>query len=498
MTRHRLSRSKLLVTLGAAWLMAACNGSSGGGASNGSTGTSGADGSTVVNEPASSDAASSDSVLGEDQLGEAFGPGDFMLPDPVVGLTTLSSYRASLTVSFEGTDGDKPLTWTSTTMMLRTTDPTAAQVTVDNTGDIPQADPAYLAETGGTAYRGDQAGTCTAEAADPESSLVAVFEPAAELAGVIGAEPLGQKVVGGVDALGYGFDERAVGQPGVGHTTGEVWVAHDGGYVLAYTMTSEGSDDLFGDGVEGRITWQYELTDVNQPVAVEVPADCTAGLVDAPMPNDASIVVNAPGLLSYDTASSMADVLAFYQDASTGMGWAPAGESAVGDTGGSVEFIEGDTLISIIVTTTDAGSRVDVIIGDKPSDGGGGNGGSGGGGGQGDATFTLTGGHQAAGTWEFAPQFSFFGGGSWTMTFQDPTNPMPAGPFLTLTLASDDPNLSLSEGGVTIVAHADVCTFNIDHQDAGGASGTIDCKGAQAMGPASGGIDISITFDVTT
>lgn len=496
MRHHRHSRSKLLVTLGAAWVLTACSGSSGGGAGTGSTGSSGPNGSTVISETASSDATSSDSALGESQLSEAFGPGDFMLPDPTIGLTTLSGYRASLTVSFDGSDGGKPLTWTSTSVMLRTTDPAAAQVTVDNAGDIPKADPAFVAEVGGTAYSRDQTGTCTADAADPESSLVAVFEPAAELAGVMGAESLGQKVVGGVEALGYSFDERAVGQPGVGHTTGEMWLANDGGYVLAYTMTSDGTDDLFGDGVEGKITWLYELTDVNQTVVVEVPDDCLAGLVDAPMLPDAANVLRVPGLLSYDTASNTADVLAFYAAAGTDAGWVAAGDAAVGDTGAAVEYNKDDKVISIIVSTADTGSRVNVVIGDKASGGDGG--GGGGGASQGTATFEMHGGHEASGTWTFAPQFSSFGGGSWTMTFEDPTNPMPAGPFLTLALAPDDPNLSLSEGGVTIIAHADVCTFNIDHQDAGGAVGTVNCTGAQSMGPSSGGIDISITFDVTT
>ena len=306
-------------------MLAACTGASEDQATNstlatGSSLTTGSDGSTTS---------------GATSPGEAFGPGDFMLPDPLIGLTTLSGYRASLTVSFEGTNEGEPQQWASTSELLRSADPAAAQLTVENTGDLPPADPTYVAELGGTTYRRDQAGTCTAEAADPEMSLINLLEPAGGLAGVIGAEPLGQKTIGGIDAAGYSFDERAVGQAEIARTSGEVWVAADGGYVLEYTMTSEGADDLFGDGAEGTITWQYELTEVNLPVVIEVPGDCPAGLVAAPMLPDASNVVNAPGLLSYHTGAAVADVLAFYQEASSDLGWAGSGEAAVGGHGGS-------------------------------------------------------------------------------------------------------------------------------------------------------------------
>lgn len=489
MTRHRLSSSRLLITLGAVWVLAACSGSSSREAEGSSAGTAAPADSTL-----SSETASNDSVSSEEQLSDAFGPGEFMLPDPRLGLTTLSSYRASLTVSFEGTDGGNALQWTSTSVMLRSADPTAAQVTIENTGDLPTADPGYVAEVSGAAYRRDQAGSCTADAAGEQFSLLDVLEPAGELAGVIGAEDLGQKAIGGVDTLGYSFDERAVGQAGVTKIDGEVWVADDIGYVVAYAMTSQGGADLFGDGVEGTISWQYELTDVNQPVTVELPDECAAGLVHAPMLPDAANVANVPGRLNYDTASTLADVLAFYQQAATDTGWVATGDAAVGERGGSVEFSNGDDYISIIVITTDSGSSVNIIIGDQPSDGGGG--GGGGGAGQGEATFEMHGGHETSGTWVFVPEFSFFGGGSWTMSFTDPANPMPAGAFLTLALTPGDQNISFSDGATTIIAGADVCAFVIDHQSTDGAAGTVNCTGVRSLGPSAGTIDISISFDV--
>jgi hypothetical protein len=210
---------KVVVVVSVVVLLAACSGSSGG-----ETATTSGDG----------------------LLSEAFGPGDFMLPDPLVGLTDLSGYRSSLTVAFEGSLEGEPQQWTSTSEMLRTADPTAAQLTVANTGDLPAADPSYLVETSGTEYRRDPAGTCIAAVADPNRSLATLFEPAGGLAGVMGADSLGERVIGGIATVGYEFDERAVGQAGIADASGEVWVATDGGYIVEYTMTSEAPTSLGG------------------------------------------------------------------------------------------------------------------------------------------------------------------------------------------------------------------------------------------------------------
>lgn len=185
----------------------------------------------------------------------------------------------------------------------------------------------------------------------------------------MGGEPLGHQARAGIEADGYSFDERAVGDAGLARTTGEVWVATAGGFVVAYSMTSEGGTDLFGDGIEGTITWQYELTDMNAPAPIEVPEDCPEGLIEAPMLPDAANIVDAPGLLTYDTASTVADVLAFYEEHGPEVGWVPAGEPAVGDTSASVDYSNGDDFVTLIVRTTDSGARVNLWPVTNPSAG---------------------------------------------------------------------------------------------------------------------------------
>jgi hypothetical protein len=116
--------------------------------------------------------------------------------------------------------------------------------------------------------------------------------------------------------------------------------------------------------------------------------------------------------------------------------------------------------------------------------------------GAGTATVTMTGGHDANASWEFAPEYSMFAG-TWTMTFQDPTNPMTAGgPFLTVLVVPDAPSLTFSDGLVTIVDSNGKCNLQLDRQDDSGAAGTMSCSGVEAIG-ATAPVDITATFDGT-
>jgi hypothetical protein len=441
------------------------------------TTTSGASpGSTTVGQPSTSTEGS-----------PGFGAGPFQLAEPRAGLADLPSYRATLVQTFEGTDDGAAEQWTSTSVLVHATEPAVSTLRVENTGE----DPAVWVETGGVEYRADGSGDCTARTADPESPLVGRYGPAGALPGVIGAEPIGHRAVAGIEADGYRFDEAAVGQDGIADTTGEVWVATDGGFVVTYDMTSTGGAELFGDGVEGTLTWHYELADVGSRVTIDLPDGCPAAPIGAPVPDGATEIISGPGLLAFDTTASPTDVLAFYADHAENLGWTAAGDPLVADTGSSIDYKTSTGYVTILMRVTDAGTDVHIVAGDAPVT-------SAGGGpppsGTGTATIDMSGGHELNATWRFAPAFSAFQG-TWTLTFEDPANPMPNGPFLTMLLQPDAPSLTFSEGGVTIIDSAG-CTFQIDHQDASGAAGSVSCTGLTALG-ASSPVDLTATFDVT-
>ena len=433
---------------------------------------------SVTNATTATAATGSASTTGSS---EQIGSGDFILADPRVGLDSLTSYRGTLTVSFDGTAAGKPVKWSSTSVLARISDPASALLTIERTGDLEAVDPDLVAEAAGSTFQRDAGGGCASTDLDPDVSLLDPLEPAAQLAGVVGGESIGGKDIDGTPASGYRFDQRAVGQDGIATTTGEVWTAVDGGYVMAYTMSATAGAELFGDGVEGTMSWEYALSDVNASVTVDIPPECGAALLNAPLLADATNVVRFDTGIRFDTSSSPADVVAFYQQQSTAVGWVAEGEPSSDAQRGTVEFTAGDALITVIALASDSGSNVLIVSGAKPESA------SSGGGQTGEATVVITGGHTANVTWQYAPEFSNPHGG--TLTFTDPANPLPAGSFLTIVIGD---NISYSDGSATILAGSDVCTFAVDHQDATGAAGTVTCTGVKAIG--AGTVDVTITF----
>ena len=252
------------------------------------------------------------------------GPGSFDLTDTRVGLDELSTYKATLTIAFDGTKDGQPHQWSSTYEALYTKEPLARQVTIQQTGETSEEEPqlpAWMAEKDGAAYEIGADGSCTASVFDSQNPLGGLLDPAGLLTVVFGAEEAGQETVNGVAAAHYTFDERALVQNGRNKSTGEMWVASEGGFIVRYLVTTEGNADYFGGGMEGTLTRDYQLTDVNQPLTIELPADCPAGLVNAPLLPDASIVMNLPSLLAYDTGTSVLEARAFYEQELAKLGW---------------------------------------------------------------------------------------------------------------------------------------------------------------------------------
>jgi hypothetical protein len=295
------------------------------------------------------------------QADVVFGPGTFTFPETNAGLADLSSYKATLTLSFAGTVAGQPKQWSKTYVMLSTEEPAARQLTIENAGDISDLDALFLAEAHGAAYERRGGNACNANVIVKENSQIERLHPVEFLTGVIGAEEAAAETVNDVAADYYTFDERAFGQLDVAQSMGEMWIATDGGYIIKYLVSTKGGADYFGEGIEGTLTWDYELTDVNQTVKIELPADCPAGMPDAPLLADATNIVNMPSILAYDTPTSLTDTITFYQEQIPGLGWTPLGEPTVNDTAVVLTYMRDDQTMTIIVTMGDA-TAVNIML----------------------------------------------------------------------------------------------------------------------------------------
>ena len=165
-----------------------------------------------------------------------------------------------------------------------------------------------------------------------------------------------------MDAKHYTFDQLALGEDGLTESTGELWIASQGGYIVKYLLTRKGKADFFGEGIEGTQTLDYELTDVNKEVTITLPEDCPPGLVDAPLLTDAANVTKSPGRLEYQTSSSIADAAAFYQQQIPGKGWTLNGDPAVTDKSAFLNYQQGNQNMIIFVSTKDSKTIVTIIV----------------------------------------------------------------------------------------------------------------------------------------
>jgi len=245
------------------------------------------------------------------------GPGSFNYPDPRAGLADLSGYTSSLTTSFEGRENGQSVQWSHVYVMRYSKDPLARLLTIEGEPD----QPSMMAEMNGAAYEVLEDGACGAGVLDPQNSFSLRMEPAKMISGVLGAEQDGQETINGIETDHYTFDERALAESGLAVSTGEMWVATDGGYIVRYLVTTTGDEKYFGEEVDGKLTREYELTEVNQPHAIELPATCPPGMIDAPLLTDATNILMVPGFSRYTTNSTPAEASAFYQEQLADLNW---------------------------------------------------------------------------------------------------------------------------------------------------------------------------------
>ncbi|MBA3869031.1 MAG: hypothetical protein H0X30_07750 [Anaerolineae bacterium] len=289
-----------------------------------------------------------------------FGSGPFTLSSPTHGLADLTSYRATLILSFEGTRGGQPEHWSHTYVMLATQTPAVHQLTID-TADDP-ASQVFKLQTIDTIYERTAGTTCVASGIEQDGAQTGILEPAGLLDSVIGADEAGTENINGVDANHYTFDERAHGAAGIAKSIGEIWVAAEGDYLVRYKLENTGGVEYFGGDLEGKLTWLYDLTDVNQPLVINLPADCGIGIVNVPVLPDAVDVLRASGLTTYTTTTNLADATAFYQEQFLALGAKSSFEPALTDTSALLEFTQGDQLTSVIIATQDGITTVIVAV----------------------------------------------------------------------------------------------------------------------------------------
>jgi hypothetical protein len=297
---------------------------------------------------------------------------DLNLSSLTGGLASLSSYKSTFTMSFVGQDEQsQPVngTWSMEEDLIQ--HPRAQRVTMTSAGfsegQVGQIGTFEVLNIGDMSYMvtqdADGTKSCismsSSEATNPEQGL---FTPDM-MGGVSDAKYVGTETVNGMRAKHYTWQESSLPVFGFTSVKGDVWMATDGEFVIKYRAEASGKGALFGSTQEeGTLTVEYNLTDVNGSFTIEAPAECQSAATDIPLMADAQDKTTFGEMISYSSASALADVVAFYQAEMPKNGWQASGEPTLTEEFATLEFTkEGRNAQLMLSYDTDA-QMTSVII----------------------------------------------------------------------------------------------------------------------------------------
>jgi hypothetical protein len=190
------------------------------------------------------------------------------------------------------------------------------------------------------------------------------------------------QTVNGISAWHYTFDESDLEQTDmtIEDASGEIWVAEEGGYPvkMMIDVTGSSTDPTANDFMaSGTFHLEYELLDVNADFTITPPEEAlnaeslggSFGMeevdpasIEWPLMADAEIDFAMEGLVSYLSASTIADVVDFYKAEMPNAGWTYDESSEfVSDESAMMSFTkEGETLNLII--SNDENGKVSVMM----------------------------------------------------------------------------------------------------------------------------------------
>lgn len=357
---------------------------------------------TTVDTPSSEDSTAStdDTGTASEDTGQpeaaptAEGPQTLDVAGLASGLNSVSSYRAHMIFNFERTNAAGEVETLNMTMESeRVVNPPALHTIITLEGDS-EAAAVGIVETivvDGMSYTTVSGLGCFAEEATDDDLDDDPFQDLFDddfLGDIKGAERvMPDEVINGVDTYHFVFDEEDVNDLDneIEELDGHIYIAKEGGYVVRLTMDGTGRVDVFDDELEGSgdddqlgtIHVELNTTDVNQPVDIQAPADCSSFDFDdlGNLDGTGTDATNLPypvieqnhdlftfqGILTYQTETPFDEVVSFYQTEMPAAGFTPVESGSLVTEGSAfLQYMQNDSLY--YVTISESNGAVDVMI----------------------------------------------------------------------------------------------------------------------------------------
>lgn len=302
----------------------------------------------------------------------------------------LSSYRSQMRLSSTGTGAEGEAGGVVEFLIEYTREPLAQHVVIsgegfDQAGDVGTME---MYQIGDTAYLnlGDQ--WMSMPATESVLGEAGMIDPEDMLDDTCGWQDAGRSEYNGISARYWTLSEDDLKACMVGEAftdmgeitsaSGELYVAEEGNYIVYMELTLEGSNLVMGMGSgeeaveQGRIDFTYEMTDVNEPITIELPEEASSSSQlpeDIPVPEGAEEVSFMFGMITFNSASNPAEVADYYQTQMPLNGWA---EASVSEVSGMymLEYTKDGRTASVIINEGDSeagGSSVMITVQEEGS-----------------------------------------------------------------------------------------------------------------------------------
>lgn len=307
--------------------------------------------------------------------------------EQLAALEALDSYRLVVNYRSQGVDADgKPIDDMLEITTEYTKDPEARRMVmnlIDNTDPDASQDGMESYQIGQDMYMfaGEDMGwmrisTEESPFSDPELSMLTSGNVFSNLEDMKRVRP--DEEINGIDSRHYQFDEQVLGklfgdEVGDVSASGDVWIAKDGGFVTKYLLTievNEGNGGILDPTMtQGTMEMSFELQDVNGDIAIELPAEATAGASLAgfdgqafPVPEGSRVQAASANFTIVESDMPAAEAIAFYKEALTKLGWVEdeQGSMSMGNMA-SLAFSKDGVKLSVLINTDDSTGKTQIM-----------------------------------------------------------------------------------------------------------------------------------------
>jgi hypothetical protein len=145
-------------------------------------------------------------------------------------------------------------------------------------------------------------------------------------------------------------------------TTGEVWIAQQGQFVVRFNGEASGSFALSAPISDGNLSWQYDLSEPNTLAEIELPSACQEqqAAAEFPIPDNATNRTIFNGFISFESPDSALSVARFYRDRLPQDGWQITTQETFDDFY-QISVEKGGRSMQISITGVGGGAAVVVV-----------------------------------------------------------------------------------------------------------------------------------------